>query len=93
MPPWYLRKLPYQTGLSRATSYLEDARNSKDRERAKQFCGRAKESLERIKISPTTSPLDLDQVIAKYRELGAVLEKWQYRDDARLSYSKASELR
>ena len=93
MPKWYQRTLPCQTGLSRATTHLENARNSKDGERAKKYCDKAKESLERIKTISTTSPLDLDQVIAKYRELGAVLEKWQYGDEAQLSYSKANELR
>ena len=92
MRPWYLRTLPCQTALSRATTYLEDARNSKDGPRAKKYCDKAKESLERIKTS-STSPSDLDQVIAKYCELGAVLEKWSFRVDAQLSYSRANELR
>jgi hypothetical protein len=92
MPPWYYRSLPCQTGLSRATTHLENARNTKDQTRAKNFCDKAKESLERIKVSHA-GPLDLDQIIAKYREHGAVLEKWQYGVEAWLSYSKANELR
>ncbi|KAG0028444.1 hypothetical protein BGZ83_005061, partial [Gryganskiella cystojenkinii] len=88
---WYLRDLPPQTALVLTTNHLKDARNSKDKGRAKKYCDKAKESLARIKIK-TTSSLDLDQVINKYRELGAILEKWQYGDKARLSYSKANEL-
>ncbi|KAG0043664.1 hypothetical protein BGZ83_011144, partial [Gryganskiella cystojenkinii] len=91
MLPWYLRTLPCQTGLNRATAFLADAHNSKDPNRAKKFCDKAKESLERITI-PATSPLDLDQVIVKYCELGAALEKWGFKDDARVSYSTANEL-
>jgi hypothetical protein len=90
---WYLRGLPVQTALVRATNHLNDARSSKDRDRAKKYCDKAKETLARIKITSTTSPLDLDQVIAKYREVGAILEKWQYEDKAKLNYSKANELR
>lgn len=90
---WYLRSLPCQTGLNRATAHLEKARNSKDQYQAKKFCDKAKESLERIKVSATTSPMNLEQIIVKYRQHGAVLEKWKYGDDARLSYSKATELR
>ncbi|KAG0042929.1 hypothetical protein BGZ83_012019, partial [Gryganskiella cystojenkinii] len=89
--PWYSRNLPPQTALVRATTYLENARNSKDRHRAKKYCDQAKDSLERIEIK-ATSPLDLNQLIAKYRELGAVFEKWEYGDKARLSHSKANEL-
>ncbi|KAG0044575.1 hypothetical protein BGZ83_010190 [Gryganskiella cystojenkinii] len=88
---WYLRDLPPQTALVLATNHLKDARNSKDKDRAKKYCDKAKESLARIKIK-TTCSLDLDQVIDKYRELGAILEKWQYGDKARLIYSKANEL-
>ena len=91
--PWYLRWLPCQTGLNRATTYLENARHSKDQERAKKYCDKAKESLERIQIIKTNSPSDLDQIISKYREHGAVLDKWQLRDEAKISYSKANELR
>ena len=91
--PWYSRDLPPQTALVRAATRLENAHNSKDKQRAKKYCDRAKDSLERIKIKTTTSPLVLDQVIVKYREIGAVLEKWGYGDKARLSYSKANELR
>ena len=91
--PWYSRDLPPQTALVRAATRLENARNSKDRHWAKKYCDQAKDSLERITIKSTTSPLDLDQVIVKYRGLGAVLEKWGYGDKARLSYSKANELR
>ena len=48
--------------------------------------------MERIKTSAARS-LDLDQVIAKYRELGSVLEKWDFVVESWLSYSKANELR
>ena len=91
--PWYLRSLPCQTGLSRATTHLENARNSKDQERAKKYCDQARESLERIKIIKTASPSDLDQIISKYREHGTVLDRWQFGDEAKYSYSKANELR
>ena len=92
MPSWYQRTLPCQTGLGRAATYLEDARTSKDRERAKKYCDKAKESLERIKISAATSSMDLDQVISKYREHGTILDKWDFRVEAQLSCSKANEL-
>jgi len=91
--PWYSRDLPPQTALVRVTTHLENARNSKDKQRAKKYCDKAKGSLERINLKSTLSPLDLDQVVIKYRELGAVLEKWGYGDKARVSYSKANELR
>ena len=91
--PWYSRDLPPQTALVRASTHIENARNSKDKQRAKKYCDQAKDSLERIKIETTTSPLDLNQVICKYRELGAVLEKWEYVDKAKVNYSKANELR
>ena len=99
MSGWYARDLPLQTGLARATTHLEDARNNytsnskdNDRECALKYCYKAKESLERINISKST-PLDLDQIIAKYLELGAVLDKLGFGDEARLSYRKAKELR
>lgn len=91
--PWYKRSLPVQDGLSRATTYLKDARNSKDQKRATTYCDSAKESLERISITTVTSPLDIAQVIAKYREVGIILDKWQCGNEAQLSYSKANELR
>ena len=92
--PWYSRDLPPQTALVRATTHLKDARNSKDRDRAKKYCDKAKESLERIKIKSTTSPLDLDQVIAKYRELGASLGEvgvWR-QGPAQLQQSERTEV-
>jgi hypothetical protein len=89
---WHFRYLPLQTGLSRATTYLEKASNSKDQTRAKKFCDKAKKSLERIKV-PVSSPLDLDLIIIKYREHGAVLEKWNYGVEAWVSYNQANELR
>ncbi|KAG0036044.1 hypothetical protein BGZ83_003912, partial [Gryganskiella cystojenkinii] len=88
---WYIRYLPPQTALVLVTNHLNGARNSKDKNRAKKYCDKAKESLARIKIK-TTSSLDPDQLIDKYRELAAILEKLQHEDEARLIYSKASEL-
>ena len=91
--PWYSKDLPPQTALVRATTHLENARNSTNGHLAKKYCDQAQDLLERITIKATTSPLDLDQVISKYHELGAVLEKWEYGDKARLRYNKANELR
>ncbi|KAF9920601.1 hypothetical protein FBU30_009552 [Linnemannia zychae] len=92
---WYKRHLPCDTGIARATTHLENAlktRNtSKDRPKALKLCDKAQESLERINTS-IVSPLDLDRIIAKYRELGAALEKLEFPVKAKLSYDKASEL-
>ncbi|KAG0053542.1 hypothetical protein BGZ83_000895 [Gryganskiella cystojenkinii] len=86
------RHLPPQTGLSRATASLDNARNAQKRSHALKSCKEAKESLERIKIS-NASPIDLERIIVKYREHGATLEWLDLKVEAQLSYSKADELR
>lgn len=96
--PLYALCFPRQTDLSRATTHLENAHNSKDQKRAKKHCDKAEKLLERIKIKTTSpgltdSPSDLDQIVAKYREHGTILDKWGFKDEAQLSHSEASELR
>ena len=88
----YLKDLAPAMALDRATASLKDARNAKDQRHALKFCNQAKESLKRIHIS-SASPLDLNHIIAKYREHGAVLEKWGFSTEAQHSYSKVEELR
>ncbi|KAG0042174.1 hypothetical protein BGZ83_000822, partial [Gryganskiella cystojenkinii] len=92
---WLKRDLPCETGLVRATKYLENAcktkNTSKDRPKTLQYCDKAQESLERIKIS-IVSPSDLDRIIAKYYELAATLAKLEFPVKAHNIHTKANEL-
>ena len=90
MPPWYKRTLSSGEALTRANTYLENARNSKDRRRAQKLCDQAKETLERVDISKSVK--DRGQIVAVYREHGKILEKLGLGDEAQHSYNKAEGL-
>jgi len=90
MPPWYKRTLSSEEALGRANTHLENARNSKDRQRAHKLCDKAKEALERMDISKSIK--ERDRIIVAYREHGKMLEKLGLGDGAQLSYNKADEL-
>jgi len=91
MVPWYKRTLSSEEALGRANTHLENAKETKDRRRAKKLCDNAKEALERMDISKSIK--DHDQIIAAFRHHGELLEKLGLPDEAQLSYSKADELR
>ncbi|KAG0299594.1 hypothetical protein BGZ98_009915, partial [Dissophora globulifera] len=76
--------------LARANKHLENARNTQDQQRALKLCKDAKSALERINVPE--SIMDVDGIIATYREHGGMLKGLGCDSEADLSYKKAEEL-
>ena len=81
---------PAQEALIFANANLESARITQDRKQALKYCKAAKKELGKIKASASLTYLD--QIIAAYREHGAVLEKLGFSDKATRSNNKADKL-
>ena len=88
----FSRKLSAPKALQLATTYLDQARNTQDQNHAVKSCAKARESLDKVKTE-AISISDLLQIISKYREHGAILERLGLPSEAQESYRKADELR
>ncbi|KAF9349468.1 hypothetical protein BGX26_012239 [Mortierella sp. AD094] len=94
MTIWYRSILSVQEALVLANANLDNARNTEDRERALKFCHEAKKALRRIDVSASmTDRIELDQIIAAYRQLGRMLEGLGFSEKALKSYNLADKLR
>jgi hypothetical protein len=87
--PGSQRTLPVEKALKRTYAELEKASGASDNRLAKKHCDKAQQHLERIDISQnSTSDIEIDLIVAVYKEYGKQLEKLGLADEAQVIKKK-----